>query len=45
VHSGKYFVWSIRHTITQDTHRMRFVLTRNAVGPAPPAEGGLGGLL
>jgi hypothetical protein len=44
VHSGKYFVWSVRHSITSDGHRMRFVLVRNAVGPAP--EGGaLGGLL
>jgi hypothetical protein len=34
IHSGKYFVWSVRHTITADSHRMRFVLVRNAVdGP------------
>jgi hypothetical protein len=32
VHSGKYFVWSVRHTITAEAHRMRFVLVRNAVG-------------
>jgi hypothetical protein len=32
LHSGKYFVWSVRHTITADAHRVRFVLVRNAVG-------------
>jgi hypothetical protein len=32
IHSGKYLVWSVRHTITADSHRMRFVLVRNAVG-------------
>lgn len=44
LHSGKYYVWSVRHNITHDTHRMKFVLLRNAVGPAP-AGGLLGGLL
>jgi hypothetical protein len=34
LHSGKYFVWSVRHTITAQAHRMRFVLVRNAVGAA-----------
>jgi hypothetical protein len=42
-HSGKYLVWSVRHSITQDSHKMKFVLVRNAVG-APPS-GGAGGLL
>lgn len=32
VHSGKYFVWSVRHTITTTSHRMKFVLMRNALG-------------
>lgn len=32
VHSGKYFVWSVRHSITRLSHRMRFVLVRNALG-------------
>jgi hypothetical protein len=32
VHSGKYLVWSVRHTITAQSHRMKFVLVRNAVG-------------
>ena len=32
LHSGTYFVWSVRHTITAQSHLMRFVLVRNAVG-------------
>jgi hypothetical protein len=44
LNSGKYFVWSVRHTITADAHKMKFVLVRNAVGPAP-SGGGLGSLL
>ncbi|MBK8211878.1 MAG: hypothetical protein IPK78_19985 [Rhodospirillales bacterium] len=32
LHSGNYFVWSVRHTITAESHSMRFVLVRNAVG-------------
>jgi phage protein D len=42
VYSGRYLVWTVRHTITADAHRMRFVLVRNAVGR--PASGGVGGL-
>lgn len=34
MHSGKYYVWSVRHTITRDSYKMSFVLVRNAVGPA-----------
>jgi hypothetical protein len=34
LHSGKYFVWSVRHSITAQSHRMKFVLVRNAVGSA-----------
>jgi phage protein D len=45
LNSGKYFVWSVRHSFTADAHKMRFVLVRNAVGPAPSGGGGLlGGL-
>jgi hypothetical protein len=47
LHSGKYYVWSVRHSITAESHRMKFVLVRNAVG-APPAgssAGLLGGLI
>ncbi len=42
LHSGRYLVWSVRHTISADAHKMKFVLARNAVGPAP--SGGSGGL-
>jgi len=47
LHSGKYYVWSVRHRIDAEAHRMRFVLVRNAVGPAPAGGAGdlLGGLL
>jgi len=41
VHSGKYYVWSVRHTITADSHKMKFVLVRNAVGSPPSGGGGL----
>jgi phage protein D len=44
LHSGKYFVWSVRHKITADKHTMDFVLVRNAVGTAP-GPGGLGGAI
>lgn len=43
LHSGKYYIWSVRHTITAEAHKMKFVLVRNAVGPQP--TGGSGGLL
>jgi phage protein D len=47
LHSGKYLVWSVRHSIQADSHKMKFVLMRNAVGPDPSGGGGglLGGLL
>jgi hypothetical protein len=47
LHSGKYFVWSVRHRITLEKHTMDFVMLRNAVGaPASPGmlSSGLGGL-
>jgi len=31
--SGKYLVWSVRHTFTSQAHTMAFVLVSNAVGP------------
>jgi hypothetical protein len=43
LHSGKYFVWSVRHKITAEKYTMDFILVRNAVGAAPSA-GPLGGL-
>jgi phage protein D len=46
VHSGNYYVWSVRHTIKQDSYEMAFVLVRNSVGTAPSsALGSLGGLV
>jgi phage protein D len=42
--SGKYLVWSVRHTISSDAHLMRFVLVRNAVGGESGAAGGAGAL-
>jgi hypothetical protein len=47
LHSGKYFVWSVRHHITMEKHTMDFVMLRNAVGaPASPGmlSSGSGGL-
>jgi phage protein D len=38
--SGKYLVWSVRHTISTDSHVMRFVLVRNAVGSVAGASSG-----
>jgi hypothetical protein len=32
LHSGKYLVWSVRHSINAQSHRMKFTLVRNAVG-------------
>ena len=40
LNSGKYFVWSVRHTIDKESHRMKFVLLRNAVGALPAGAGG-----
>lgn len=45
VHSGAYFVWSVRHKITAMHHEMSFELVRNAVGPEPAGGGGLLGAL
>ncbi|MDD5034286.1 MAG: contractile injection system protein, VgrG/Pvc8 family [Methylococcaceae bacterium] len=47
LNTGKYLVWSVRHTIQADSHKMKFVFVRNAVGPEPSGGGGglLGGLL
>lgn len=47
LNSGKYYVWSVRHRITAESHKMKFTLVRNAVGPSPTGGGGglLGGLL
>jgi hypothetical protein len=42
LHSGKYYVWSVRHKITAESHTMNFVMLRNAVG-APATPGPLPG--
>jgi len=34
--SGKYLVWSVRHRITAEAHKMTFRLVSNAVGSPPP---------
>jgi phage protein D len=33
LNSGKYYVWSVRHSIKAKSHTMKFTLVRNAVGP------------
>jgi hypothetical protein len=42
--SGPYLVWSVRHSISAQTHAMAFTLVRNAVGPAPAPSTGLPGV-
>ncbi len=41
-HSGNWLVWTVRHRITREAHKMSFTLLRNAIGNAP--AGGSGGL-
>jgi hypothetical protein len=43
LHSGTWFVWSVRHRITIDVVTLQFTLVRNAIGASP--SGGLSGLL
>ncbi len=45
LHSGKYLVWSVRHSIGPVDHTMKFVLVRNAVGSPPGGLSQLAGLL
>lgn len=42
LHSGNYLVWSVRHKLTAEAHKMDFHLVRNAIG-TPPAGGPLPG--
>ncbi len=42
LHSGNYLVWSVRHTINSEAHKMMFRLVRNALG-TPLASGSLPG--
>jgi Phage tail baseplate hub (GPD) len=43
--SGLYFVESVRHTLSVDSHRQRFQLTRNALGLKGDEPFGVGSLL
>jgi hypothetical protein len=45
LYSGNYLVWSVRHTLTGNSHKMHFVLVRNAVGAQNSSGGGLSSLL
>jgi phage protein D len=45
VHSGTYYVWSVKHAINLGSYQMSFVLVRNAVGSAPSTTGDLLGSL
>jgi len=35
LHSGNYLVWSVKHKISQEAHKMDFTLVRNAIGTPP----------
>lgn len=41
LYSGRYLVWSVRHEITQDSHKMRLNLVRNAIGSSSGSSSGL----
>lgn len=43
-HSGDYLVWSVRHQITPEAHKMSFTLARNAMGPGAGEGGPFGGI-
>jgi hypothetical protein len=46
LHSGTWLVWSVRHRLTREGHKMHFTLLRNAVGNLPTgASGGLSSLV
>jgi hypothetical protein len=32
LHSGKYLIWNVRHSLDEDSHTMKLTLVRNAVG-------------
>jgi hypothetical protein len=42
MHSGTWLVWTVRHRLTREAHKMNFTLLRNGVGNPP--SGGSGGL-
>ena len=44
--SGTWIVWTVRHRLTQDAHKMTFTLLRNAIGNPPSTNtGGLSALV
>jgi phage protein D len=43
--SGTWIVWTVRHNLTQQGHKMSFTLLRNAVGNAASSTGGLSALV
>jgi phage protein D len=43
MYSGNYLIWSVRHKIDVNSHRMSFTLLKNAVGPVPAGGGGIPG--
>lgn len=46
VHSGNWLVWTVRHRLTEQAHKMSFTLLRNGVGTPPPsASTGLSGMV
>lgn len=46
LHSGTWIVWTVRHRLTQEGHKMHFTLLRNAVGTPPTgSSGGLSALV
>jgi hypothetical protein len=46
LHSGTWIVWTVRHRLTQEGHKMHFTLLRNAVGNPPTgSSGGLSALV
>lgn len=40
LHSGTWLVWTVRHRLTREAHKMNFTLLRNSIGNAPPGGGG-----
>jgi hypothetical protein len=46
LHSGTWIVWTVRHRLTREGHKMHFTLLRNAVGNLPTGNsGGLSALV
>jgi hypothetical protein len=39
LHSGTWLVWTVRHRLTREAHKMNFTLLRNSIGNAPSGGG------